>query len=90
MNNSNDKLLEYFLVEQSKLMTNDETKFFDAIMDGAAARVNVKDVKGKFPYHKYIKEEQMERFNERLAFRILLLKKEIESKQSGTQDNEMK
>jgi len=45
---------------------------------GAAARL-----KGiKFPYRKYIKEDQIERFNERLLFRILLLKKEIET--SGT------
>jgi hypothetical protein len=35
----------------------------------------------KFPYHKYIKEEQMERFNERLAFRILLLNKEKEKEE---------
>jgi hypothetical protein len=46
----------------------------------AAARVNVKL---KFPYRKYIKEDQMERFNERLKFRILLLIKEIET--SGTE-----
>ena len=50
---------------------------------GAAARANVNV---KIPYRKYIKEDQMERFNERLAFRIILLQKEIESKQSGTQD----
>jgi hypothetical protein len=77
--NDNEKLWEYF-VEQSKKLITEETKIFDAIMDaGAAARVNV-NVKGKFPYRKYIKEEQMERFNERLLFRIFLLKKEIDSK----------
>jgi hypothetical protein len=68
----NDKIWEHFVVEQSELIS-EETKIFDAIMDaGSAARVNVKL---KFPYRNYIKEEQMERFNERLAFRIFLLKR---------------
>ena len=73
-----DKLWDYFVEESRKLKT-EETKLFDAIMDAGAAAASL-NVKEKFPYRKYIKEDQMERFVERLKFRILLLNKEIESK----------
>jgi hypothetical protein len=77
MKRNDNENWEYFVVEQSKLIAKDEVKFFDAIMDaGAAAKIQGLE----FPYHKYIKEEQMDRFNERLLFRILLLNKEIEGK----------
>jgi hypothetical protein len=70
--NDNDKIWEDFVVEESKLLAEDETKLFDAIMDaGAAARLRGV----KFPYRKYIKDSQMERFNERLQFRTFLLKR---------------
>ena len=66
---------EYFVVQESKLMAKDETKLFDVIMDaGAAARLRGVE----FSYSKYIKENQMDRFNERLEFRILLLNKQKE------------
>ena len=72
-----DKIWEDFVEESKKLIAKDETKLFDAIMDaGAAAKIQGVD----FPYRKYIKEDQMERFNERLLFRIFLLKKEILSR----------
>jgi hypothetical protein len=71
----NDKIREYFVEESKKLIAEDETKIFDAIMDaGAAAKIQGI----KFSYRKYIKEDQMERFTERLLFRILLLKKQNE------------
>jgi archaellum biogenesis protein FlaJ (TadC family) len=67
-----DKIWEDFVEESKKLIAEDETKIFDAIMDaGAAARIQGVE----FTYRKYIKEEQMERFNERLAFRTFLLKR---------------
>jgi polyhydroxyalkanoate synthesis regulator phasin len=73
--NDIDKIWDDFVEESGKLLAEpeEETKVFDSIMDaGAAARTQGK---GKFPYSKYIKEEQMERFNERLAFRTFLLKR---------------
>jgi hypothetical protein len=67
------KIWDEFVEESKKLTTKDETKFFDAIMDGGAAA----EINGvKFPYHKYIKDFQMQRFNERLLFRIFLLKRQ--------------
>ncbi len=71
MNKDKDKIWDDFVEESRKLLIEDETKLFDAIMDaGAAARIQGVN----FPYREYIKEEQMERFNERLEFRLLLLK----------------
>jgi hypothetical protein len=72
-----DKNWEDFVEESKKVksMWEEETRFFDAIMDaGAVAEINGV----KFSYREYIKEEQMERFNHRLLFRILLLKKQNE------------
>jgi len=66
----------YDFVEESKkvkVIGEQETKFFDAIMEaGAAARIQGV----KFSYRNYIKEDQMERFNERLLFRTFLLKRQ--------------
>lgn len=81
-----DKIWDDFVEESRKALAEDETKLFDAIMDaGAAAEIQVK---GKFPYRKYIKEDQMERFNERLEFRILLLKKHNENKKEKEKEKE--
>ena len=66
-----DKIWDDFVEESRKLLAKDETKIFDAIMDaGAVAKIQGVE----FSYRKYIKEEQMERFNERLKFRTFLLK----------------
>ena len=67
------KIWDEFVEESKKVTTKDETKFFDAIMDaGAAAEINGV----KFSYHKYIKDFQMQRFNERLESKTFLLKKQ--------------
>lgn len=67
-----DKIWEDFVEESKKVIAKDETKLFDAIMDaGAAAKIQGV----KFSYRNYIKEDQIERFNERLAFRTFLLKR---------------
>jgi hypothetical protein len=81
-----DKNWEDFVEESKKAisMWDDETKFFDAIMDaGAAAKIQGV----KFSYREYIKEEQMERFNHRLLFRILLLKKQNEKEKEKEIDS---
>jgi hypothetical protein len=72
-----DKIWDDFVEESKKAisMWDDETKFFDAIADaGAAAKIQGVE----FSYREYIKKDQMERFNQRLLFRILLLKKQNE------------
>lgn len=78
-----DKIWDDFVEESKKLLAKDETRIFDTIMDAGA----VAKIQGvKFSYRKYIKEDQMERFNERLKFRIFLLKKqnEISKAEHGT------
>ena len=71
----NDKIWEYFVEESKRLIAEDETKIFNAIMYvGAAAKIQGV----KFSYRKYIKEDQMEHFNQRLLFGIFLLKRQDE------------
>ena len=69
------------LLKNPSLMAKDETKLFDAIMDVGANPAKIQGV--EFSYRKYIKEEQMERFNERLEFRLLLLRKHNEKKKEN-------
>jgi hypothetical protein len=81
-----DKIWDDFVEESKKAisMWDDETKFFDAIADaGAAAKIQGVE----FSYREYIKKDQMERFNQRLLFRILLLKKQNEKEKEKEIDS---